>query len=589
MSKGRKLFLVFAAVLALMVGCGTMVGGTMISAAALCETPGGVDVGADLAPGQQGDEANPAYVWRALRAAGLPAQAVAGIMGNLAQESGPNINPRLIEGNGKGPGTGIAQWGNNGGKYGSNRWNEKLVPWAKKKGLDEWELSTQVSFMLWEMTQYKHKGTNLLASMRKMTSIKEALDVFMRVYEGCGICMADTRSKYAQQFYNRFSKVSVTTLPTASVKQPAMSTAGSLPGASITTRVWPVGKKASIGARFGQAGAMWSSGYHTGLDFGASSGTQIKAAHSGKVSAAGWQGPYGNSIDLVGKFNGKTITTRYAHQSKLIASKGETVKAGQTIGLVGSTGNSTGPHLHFELLVNGKQTDPLTWLKAGAIDVPDGANDVPEEFDSECDPDSGIDPTTDLGDLKPNPNAGPGGGEILGTHPTLGNISAPVRHFTNSSHEYYNGGGRHSCAYDGKCMDLGTPLREPIYAMADGQLSQKGWSSAQSRPGMGFGMVSTIKHKDGTESVYAHLAAQVGSSRKVKAGELIALAGCTTGSRRPNVSCAKDGGYVHLHFEWSGLPKVSGGANPPFFTQWQTKCFQGQCDVEGNGRMKKKR
>ena len=578
--------LVACALLAVVIAAGGLTG-YMTAAAAVCATPGGNDPGIGLAP-DQGDAKNPDYVWQVLRTAGLPAEATAGIMGNLAQESGPNIDPTLVEGGGRGPGTGIAQWGNNGGAHGSNRWNEKLVPWAKKRKLDEWQLSTQVSFMLWEMTKYRHEGKTLLASMKRITTISRAVTVFQDVYEGCGTCATDQRLSYAQTFYNRYNKTPITprTTPATPAVPQARIAAAQLTTATTATRVWPVGKNAPNSATFGQPGSAWSSGYHTGHDFSVGSGTPIHAAHDGRVVSAGWAGAYGNSIDLEGRDGTRTITTRYAHQSKLLVQQGTVVKAGQVIGLVGSTGNSSGPHLHFELLVDGKQVDPIPWLKNGAIDAPGGTG-VPADFDEECAEDTGLGPG-DPGEAVPNPDAGSGGGAILGTYPGLGEISAPIRHFTNSSHEYYMGGNRHSCQYDGRCMDLSAPLREPIYAMADGKLDQRGWSSAQSAPGMGFGMVSVIKHKDGSESVYAHLAAQVGKSRQVRAGELIGLAGCTTGSRKPNVSCAKDGGYIHLHFEWSGLPKVSGGANPPFFTQWQTKCYQGQCDVEGRGRLKKK-
>lgn len=585
MSGKRPLIVLGAALLAIVVGAGLLTG-YVTAAAAVCANPGGNDTaGVGLAP-DQGNAKNPDYVWAVLRAAGLPAQATAGIMGNLAQESGPNIDPRLVEGGGRGPGTGIAQWGNNGGAHGSNRWNEKLVPWAKKRKLNEWDLSTQVSFMLWEMTQYRHNGRDLLSSMRRINDIGKAVSVFQDVYEGCGTCMTDSRMKYAQMFYNRYNKQPVPAART--IVPPATPTVRAIAAPTTSaTRVWPVGKSAGRGARYNQPGGMWSSGYHTGQDFSASSGTPIHAAHDGRVVEAGWNGPYGNSIDLEGRQGNATITSRYAHQSKLLVQKGTVVRAGQVIGLVGSTGNSTGPHLHFELLVNGTRVDPIPWLESGAIDAPGGST-VPVGFDDQCEDDSGLGPS-DPGSAIPNPDAGPGGGEILGWYPGLGAVSAPIRNFTNSSHEYYMSGSRHSCKWDGRCMDLGTALREPIYAMADGVLEQKGWSSAQSRPGMGFGMVSVIKHKDGSESVYAHLSAQIGRSRTVRAGELIALAGCTTGSRKPNVSCAADGGYIHLHFEWSGLPQVSGGANPPFFTAWQTKCYQGQCDVEGKGRMKKKR
>lgn len=98
---------------------------------------------------------------------------------------------------------------------------------------------------------------------------------------------------------------------------------------------------------------------HTGVDFAASSGTKIFAWKTGTVSVANWNGDYGNFIEI--KHNDGTIS-RYAHLSGYACSKGQTVEAGQTIGYVGSTGNSTGPHLHFEIKVNGSFVNPLNYL-----------------------------------------------------------------------------------------------------------------------------------------------------------------------------------------------------------------------------------
>ena len=98
---------------------------------------------------------------------------------------------------------------------------------------------------------------------------------------------------------------------------------------------------------------------HTGVDFAAYSGTKIYSWKSGKVTFAGWSGGYGNFIEV--SHDDGTIS-RYAHCSKLNVSLGQIVKKGQTIGYVGSTGNSTGPHLHFEIKVNGNFVNPLSYL-----------------------------------------------------------------------------------------------------------------------------------------------------------------------------------------------------------------------------------
>lgn len=117
---------------------------------------------------------------------------------------------------------------------------------------------------------------------------------------------------------------------------------------------------------FGVAGPLWSSGYHTGQDFSATTGTPILAAAKGTVAFTGVAGPYGNLTRIS---HGDGVETWYAHQSKIFAITGKSVVPGQMIGAVGDTGNSTGPHLHFEVRVNGQTVDPNPWL-TGAPAVP---------------------------------------------------------------------------------------------------------------------------------------------------------------------------------------------------------------------------
>lgn len=98
---------------------------------------------------------------------------------------------------------------------------------------------------------------------------------------------------------------------------------------------------------------------HTGLDMGGGFGSPIWAAKGGTVIAAGWNGGYGNAVIID---HGGGVATLYAHQSELLVSVGQVVEAGQRIGSVGSTGLSTGPHLHFEVRVGGNPVDPLLFL-----------------------------------------------------------------------------------------------------------------------------------------------------------------------------------------------------------------------------------
>lgn len=98
---------------------------------------------------------------------------------------------------------------------------------------------------------------------------------------------------------------------------------------------------------------------HTGIDIGAAAGTKVLAANSGTVIKAAWNNSYGNVIMID---HGGGIVTLYAHNSKLAVKTGDVVSKGQVISYVGSTGMSTGPHIHFEVRVNGEYQNPRNWL-----------------------------------------------------------------------------------------------------------------------------------------------------------------------------------------------------------------------------------
>lgn len=103
--------------------------------------------------------------------------------------------------------------------------------------------------------------------------------------------------------------------------------------------------------------------FHEGIDFAAPTGTSIVAAAGGVVIAAEYHHQFGNMLEID---HGNDIVTRYAHASKLLMKVGDIVRRGQQIAHVGSTGRSTGPHLHFEVLVKGVQQNPQKFLAAGA-------------------------------------------------------------------------------------------------------------------------------------------------------------------------------------------------------------------------------
>ena len=123
-----------------------------------------------------------------------------------------------------------------------------------------------------------------------------------------------------------------------------------------STLQWPLPGHTYISCHFGEVDAFGNAG-HRGTDIPAPEGTPILAAHSGTVLVSGWNDSYGNQVLLD---NGAGLSTRYAHMTKTAVTAGETVTAGQVIGYVGSTGDSTGNHLHFEVMQNGVRCNPLS-------------------------------------------------------------------------------------------------------------------------------------------------------------------------------------------------------------------------------------
>jgi murein DD-endopeptidase MepM/ murein hydrolase activator NlpD len=103
---------------------------------------------------------------------------------------------------------------------------------------------------------------------------------------------------------------------------------------------------------------------HSGVDLAAPTGSPIFATYSGKVTSAGWAGGYGLSAAVESKSG---VQTRFGHMSRLIVSRGQSVRKGDVIGYVGSTGLSTGPHLHYEVRFKGQAVDPLPLLDARSM------------------------------------------------------------------------------------------------------------------------------------------------------------------------------------------------------------------------------
>ena len=127
------------------------------------------------------------------------------------------------------------------------------------------------------------------------------------------------------------------------------------------TFAWPSASSTRVTSEFGMRfhPILKVNKLHTGIDIGAAAGTKVLAANSGTVIKAGWNNSYGNVVMVD---HGGGIVTLYAHNSKLLVSEGDVVARGQEIALVGSTGMSTGAHIHFEVRVNGEYQNPRNWL-----------------------------------------------------------------------------------------------------------------------------------------------------------------------------------------------------------------------------------
>jgi murein DD-endopeptidase MepM/ murein hydrolase activator NlpD len=100
--------------------------------------------------------------------------------------------------------------------------------------------------------------------------------------------------------------------------------------------------------------------YHTGIDIAAPYGTQVQSADGGEVIFTGWWDGYGKAVVID---HGKGFSTVYGHNSRIFVQVGQKVAQGQVIAAEGSTGYSTGPHVHFEIRVNGKPVDPAPYLR----------------------------------------------------------------------------------------------------------------------------------------------------------------------------------------------------------------------------------
>jgi murein DD-endopeptidase MepM/ murein hydrolase activator NlpD len=160
------------------------------------------------------------------------------------------------------------------------------------------------------------------------------------------------RLQHAVRRYQRFAG-----LATDGLAGPAtiLALRSSPPPRSPLRLSWPL--ELRVGDVFGPRGDR----FHAGIDLPANAGAPVRAARAGRVVFAGWdEGGFGNLVVLA---HGRGVTTWYAHLSRVAVAAGDRVGRGSRVGRVGSTGHSTGPHLHFEVRLRGASVDPLTALR----------------------------------------------------------------------------------------------------------------------------------------------------------------------------------------------------------------------------------
>ena len=344
--------------------------------------PGGSSPGTGLNPGDtemksENQVVNTAYA--TFIGLGLTPEAACGIIGNMQQESG--LKPTAVNPNGGA--TGLCQWKD--GRL------TNLKSYASSLGKDWTDVETQCKWA-WEEALGKDPTTKSLLNkncggpegFKALTDLKKAVDLWRKCFERCGEneAMDTKRLKYAQNWYDKVAKKENTggggtgTLPpleevdlevVAFTNRP-QPRAGEVFG-------WPIPGISKVSSKFGprKPPCKGASSQHGGIDIGASSGTPILSYASGKVvQNVAWNKSAGNYIKID---HGNGVASRYLHMVQPSPLKvGDTVAAGQEVGKVGNTGVGTGPHLHFEIHINGTKVDPLNYVNPGggvAGTVPD--------------------------------------------------------------------------------------------------------------------------------------------------------------------------------------------------------------------------
>lgn len=161
----------------------------------------------------------------------------------------------------------------------------------------------------------------------------------------------------------------VLSMPASTKAAPKVALQKTSLAAKEVAQGWVKPVSGNVTTGYKASGSAWASGHHTGVDFHAATGTVVKAVHDGTVVKAGWGGSYGNEI-VIKHSNG--VYTQYAHLSSINVKVGTKVSTGRMIGLSGSTGNTTGPHLHFEVRTGvsyGSDINPVTFMSGKGVSL----------------------------------------------------------------------------------------------------------------------------------------------------------------------------------------------------------------------------
>lgn len=327
------------------------------------ETSSGSSGGGTHLPGNNNIE----KVWNMLLDLGYSESARAGILGNMQVESG--VEPTRSQ-YGGGPGMGLCQW-EKSFSGDSGRWNQ-LEAFCAQNGFNALSIEGQCRFLNFELTQttagsigagFKLRTGMTVQQFKSCNDVYEATKAFLLGFEipGGGVdAQMQNRYPYAQQFYETYHGYG---------EKLSMGSDGD--GIATGNMVWPAPGVSYITQYY--SGPRYDLGQHQAIDIGTPLGTTLVASDGGTVEAiatgygnmylsSSGMATYGNYV-LINHGNG--MKTRYAHMSEVDVQQGQKVSKGQAIGLSGNSGNSSGPHLHFETINNGYCDNPLNYVQIG--------------------------------------------------------------------------------------------------------------------------------------------------------------------------------------------------------------------------------